>query len=120
MIQTYTWELSLDGYDRDQITKSVDSMGAGIMARTSFMKGITWQPINETFLEVSVRVHGKDRWGCQAHAKMIAAKLFDVGILRLVPKVHTKTVTEPNRWALKDGEGRTPRPRPPRTNPLPS
>jgi len=119
VIHTYTWQLNLDGYDPGDVIAYLDSMGAGIMARTSFMRGISHQKVNETFLDVSIRVYGKDRWGCQAHAKMIAAKLFEVGMLRPIPKVHTQTVTEPNRWALKDGEGRTPRPRPPRVNPLP-
>jgi len=119
MIQLYTWELDLDGHDMAGVQEYLQSMGKGIMAHSAFLRDVHIVPFNDTFLRVTMRVFGKDRWACQGHARQLAEKMLQEGMLRSVPAVHTETVTEPNRWQLKDGEGRTPRPRPPRTTPLP-
>lgn len=119
MIQTYTWELDLDGHDMAQTQEYLQAMSKGIMAISAFLRGTETKVTSETFLHVSLKVFGKDRWACQAHARQVAERMFQMGRLRTVPVTHIGTVTEPNRWHLKDGEGRTPRPRPPRTTPLP-
>lgn len=116
MIQIYTWQIGIPGGGEGlalEHCRLATQAGAKIMAYTGFLKGVTAQVVPEGVL-LEIRVHGKDRWAAQAHAKDLAPKVLAAARLATFPITHVSTVIEPNRWTLKDGEGRTPRPRPAR------
>lgn len=121
MIQTYTWHVEMPaGTPFDVAVDRVRKASEGIMAYTTFLKGAIATVIYSTTagtphkLAVSMRISGKDRWAAQMHAKQVGEKVLKAAGLWTYPIEHVSTVTEPNRRGLKDGEGRTPRPRPPR------
>lgn len=118
MIQTYTWEIDPPlGASKMGTVDQVLRAGNGIMAYTSFLKGVDASFDDERQkLIVSIRVHGKDRWAAQAHAKQLGEKVLKASRLWTSEITHVSTTTEPNRRGLKDGEGRTPRPRPQRAS----
>lgn len=114
MIQTYTWKVAPLGQHLTLAGDKFLKAANGIMAYTSFLKGAD-VTLGENELLVSLRVSGKDRWAAQAHAKQVGEKVLKAAGLWMYEIEHVSTVTEPNRRGLKDGEGRTPRPRPPKS-----
>lgn len=114
MIQVYTWEIEPPlGVSKMRTVDQVLKAGNGIMAYTSFLKGVDASfDEDKQRLIVSIRVYGKDRWAAQLHAKQLGEQVLKASRLWTCPIVHVSTVTEPNRRGAKDGEGRTPRPRP--------
>lgn len=118
MIQTYTWRVDLPlGAPLHRAADRFIAMAQGIMGYTGFLRGHDYK-IEDNQLLVSLRVYGKDRWSAQAHARQIGEKVFKAAGLWGMNAELVEVITEPNRRGLKDGEGRTPRPRPPRSVPL--
>lgn len=111
MIQTYTWRV--DPPLGSSVTRSADKfliMANGIMAYTSFLRGATAVP-GENEIMVSLRVYGNNRWSAQAHAREIGEKIFKSSGMWGWNAELVSVEIEANRRGLKNGEGRTPRPR---------
>lgn len=113
MIQTYTWHVEVLGQSLSRSADKFLIMAKGISSYTNFLLGYDAQ-FGDNKLLVSLRVYGKDRWATQAHAREIGEKIFKAAGFWGLNAELVEVVTEPNRRGLKDGEGRTPRPRPPR------
>lgn len=123
MIQTYTWHVDMEpGEPLDLVVNMVRTVGNGIMGYTGFLRGVRADTIISTKagqkhkVIVSLTVYGKDRWAAQAHGRQIGEKVFKAARLWGRDAELVEVITEPNRRGLKDGEGRTPRPRPPRAS----
>lgn len=118
MIQTWTWEAGVpQGRDLDAQAALMVKVGTGVMEFTAFLLGVDAEPTVDGVL-FTLKVSGKDRWACQAHARDIGEKILKASKLFGAPITHISTVIEPNRRGLTTGQGRTPRPRPPRTAPV--
>lgn len=119
MIQTYTWEVVIPDSTKagnSALVPVVEGVGKSLMNKTSFCLGTGAAP-QDGSLFVTLRVSGKDRWAAQAHAKQLGEQLFRSARMWQYKITHISTINEPNRRGLKTGEGRTPRPRPPKAFP---
>lgn len=117
MIQTYTWHVDMTGPDpesREQAAERIEQVGLRLVEKTSFMLGAGASVVADG-LYVTIKVSGRDRWATQQHAKQLGEKLFKDARLWKYPIKHTGTDTMPNRRGMSDGQGRTPRPRPAKT-----
>lgn len=116
MIQTYTWRVDLPlGQPIMRAADKFILVANGISAYTSFLLGGSYE-VQDGKLLVSLRVSGKDRWAAQAHGRQVGEAVFKAAGFWGLNAELVEVVTEPNRRGLKDGEGRTPRPRPPRAS----
>jgi hypothetical protein len=110
MIVNYTYRLqeALDGEER--IRDFADRL---IRARP-YLLDVTLTP-QDSWLYVNLRVTGIDRWRIKVHAdKTIVGMAMRARIGRGGIELYS-VAEEANRRTLMDGEGRTPRPRRPRS-----
>lgn len=110
MIVNYTYRLrhGLDGRDR------VGEFGDRLIRSRPYLLDYTLTP-KDDWLYVNLRVTGIDRWRIKAHAdKTIVSMALRARVKR--GDIELYGVAEvANRRTLMDGEGRTPRPRRPRS-----
>lgn len=112
MIQTWTWEVEVPlGTSVIMHADRILKAGNDIMGFTGFLLG-TQAGVTDRKVWFSLKVSGKDRWACQAHARDIGEKILQASRLYGRPTTHISTVIEPNRRGSMTGKGRTPRPRP--------
>ncbi len=111
---TFEYRLFLEGRDADVASKAIADHGAGLIRIRPFLLGVDIVG-NDAWLQVTLRVTDIDRSRIAAHARKcilaMAAKA------RLDPRLVTlrQSLTEPNARSFLTGQGRTPRPRRPRS-----
>lgn len=114
MIMTFEYRLPLDGVDPDVAGKAISDHAAGLTRIRPFLLGADIV-IHEAWLTVTLRVTDIDRSRIAAHARksilaMAAKARLDPRLIAL-----RQSLTEPNARSFLTGQGRTPRPRRPRS-----
>lgn len=118
MIQTWTWHVQPPlGTLKSRTADAILRAGNGIMGFTSSLLNVEAEADDDGII-FSLKVSGKDRWVCQAHARDFGEKILKASKLYGTPVTHISTFIEPNRRGLTARQGRTPRPRPPRATPV--
>ncbi len=114
MIMTYEYRLALGDIPAEQAIKAISDHGAGLIRIRPFLLGVT--VIHEgSWLHVTLRLTAIDRSRIAAHARqcvlaMIAKARLDPALASL-----RQSLTEPNARTFVTGQGRTARPRRPRS-----
>lgn len=114
MIMTYEYRLDLGGKDASAVSKIIADHGAALIRIRPFLLAVDID-CREPWLHVTLRLTDIDRSRIAAHARK--AILAMATKARLDPRMASlrQSLIEPNARSFVAGQGRTPRPRRPRS-----
>lgn len=123
MYKTYTWQIAVTGESRHpdamSAARTMAMVCTGVQKLTSRLTD--WNVDGrDGMITLTMRVSGNDQWAIQRATRQIVTKVLQASQINVGDAQLVKVDSPVNLSSLKQGEGRTPRPRPPRITPLPS
>lgn len=114
MIMTYEYRVALDGKDAGMASKAIVEHGSGLIRIRPFLLAVDVER-HDDWLHVTLRLTDIDRSRIAAHARKTILAM--TAKARLDPRRVDlrQCLIEPNARSFVTGQGRTPRPRRPRT-----
>lgn len=114
MISTYEYRLALDGKDADAAVQAISDHGAALIRIRPFLLGV--DIVSEgPWLRVTLRLTDIDRSRIAAHARKSILAMAAKARLDHRKITLRQTLIEPTARSFVAGQGRTPRPRRPRS-----
>lgn len=119
MIQTVHYRARLDGKDGEDVLAALNARLAGLLKGRRELLGASADIEGSTVI-LRLRIQASDTWNVTRAGRRMGTYLFSAVRVHFSIPLHPELIhTEPTRNKLRVGEGGTPRPRPPRTTPLP-